>query len=472
MSRDPLKDSRFDEFPRPYIEERSVKSIMEIPVRRAGKLVGVVGITETHCHRDWEDDEVDFGLNLAQQVSHVLDQADAYQAEEKQRDLERQMLHAQKMESLGLMAGGIAHDFNNLLVAILGNANLLQSTLPGDSREIKFVAEIESASQRAAELCQQMLAYSGHSKHETSSFSLQGLVEELILLLHNSISKDAELHYEHGEVLPLIEGDPSQIRQVIMNLILNASESLIDGKGSIEISIQKTPGGCAAVDNGVSACKDSDSLCLTVRDTGCGMSEEMLGRIYDPFYSTKFKGRGLGLASVLGIVRAHHGEIQVESVVGEGTIFRLCLPTSQESSLPLLVSEDSQDQWQGTGLALMVDDDETVLVLGKEMLTRIGFQVIQATDGEDGLRMFEQHRQEFAVVILDLTMPGLSGEMVYADMQKMDPSIPVVMSSGYTEQDVSLRLGARGSRGFLQKPYTLDQMRVQIHQLLDRSSEL
>ncbi|MDA0666984.1 MAG: ATP-binding protein [Planctomycetota bacterium] len=380
------------------------------------------------------------------------------------------MLHAQKMESLGLMAGGIAHDFNNLLVAILGNADLLQRSLPIDSTELGLVSEIESASQRAAELCQQMLAYSGHSSHEVSRFSLQDLVSEMIQILRITISKDAELVYESGEILPCTEGDSSQIRQVIMNLILNAAESLPGGRGEIFIKTQLVAGGCAPSKHGVNVPGDADYLCLKVTDTGCGMSEEMLDRIYDPFFSTKFTGRGLGLASVLGIVRAHKGGIQVASEVGKGTTFRLCLPLASEPKLLPVIEDTSLGEWKASGLALMVDDDETVLLLGKEMLTRIGFRVIQATNGEEALRLFDSHREELSVVLLDLTMPGLSGQEVYGRMQDLDASIPVVMSSGYTEQHVALRLGSRGLGGFLQKPYTLDQLAIQIHRLLGRLS--
>ncbi|PCJ53079.1 MAG: hypothetical protein COA70_10485 [Planctomycetota bacterium] len=466
VSSNPMEDARFDDFPRNYIKDRKVRSIMEVPVRRGGKLVGLVGISDTTDHRDWKEDEIDFGLGIAQQVARLLDQADALEAEEKQRDMERQMLHAQKMESLGLMAGGIAHDFNNLLVGILGNADLLQKSLPEGSHEVDLVGEIESASQRAAELCQQMLAYSGHSRHVISRFDLTDLVAEMIQLLRITVSKDAVLHFEPGEKLPLIEGDPSQIRQVIMNLILNASESLNDGQGDIHIQIDFMPGGCTPAKHGINVPTPGPYLCLKIKDNGCGMSDEMLERIYDPFFSTKFKGRGLGLASVLGIVRGHHGGIQVSSEIDKGTLFRLCLPIATEQSLPIETQFPAIGNWKGSGLVLLVDDDETVLQLGQEMLSRLGFEVISTTDGSEALEKFTQHGEDLALVLLDLTMPGLSGEEVYAGMQDLDASIPVIMSSGYTEQDVALRLGDRGLRGFLQKPYTLDQLQAQIYALI------
>ncbi|MFK5956166.1 MAG: PAS domain-containing protein [Planctomycetota bacterium] len=470
VSNDPMKDARFDDFPRNYITDRKVKAIIEIPVRRAGKLVGLVGISDTQSHREWHEDEVNFGLDLGQQVARLLDQNDAHEAEEKQRDLERKMLHAQKMESLGLMAGGIAHDFNNLLVAILGNADLLRDSQLIGTKEKALVHEIESASHRAAELCQQMLAFSGHSKHEISRFDLQELVEEMIQLLNITVPKDATLYFSPSGTLPLIEGDPSQVRQVIMNLILNASESLPNGKGEIHLDIALLKNGCAPAKHGINVPRAGSYLCLKVRDDGCGMEEETLERMYDPFFSTKFKGRGLGLASVLGIVRAHYGGIQVESELGQGTTFRLCLPIAAEQDLPAGKKPISVENWKGSGLVLMVDDDETVLQLGKEMLSRLGFEVVQALDGAEALEKFRNHRRELRLVLLDLTMPGISGEDVYAAMQDLDASVPVVMSSGYTEQDVSLRLGERGLRGFLQKPYTLDQLRSKIHGLMSDQS--
>ncbi|MGB0953666.1 MAG: PAS domain S-box protein [Planctomycetota bacterium] len=466
VSEDPITDPRFDEFPREYILKRKVRSIMEVPIRRGGKLIGLIGISETRRARQWEDDEIAFSLDLAQQCARLLEQVDAQKTEEKQRELERQMLQAQKMESLGLMAGGVAHDFNNLLVAILGNADLLKEMVPKGSRQQGLVGEIGAASQRAAELCQQMLAFSGHGRLSRDRFCLEEVVSEMSHLLRVTVSKDAELEFLPSGQLPKMEGDATQVRQVIMNLILNASESLSGGSGRIQVRTDVGYREEQSVEIGLPIPKAGDYLSIEVRDTGEGMHVETLERLFDPFFSTKFTGRGLGLAAVLGIVKAHGGGIEVESSVGVGTCFRLSFPVAPETAEAEIPVTKAPKDWRGSGAVLLVDDDETVLQLGREMLERLGFVVEIATDGEQAIASFRRLHASLRFVLLDLTMPGLSGEEVYAALQDHDGSVPIIMSSGYTEQDVTQRLGPRGLRGFLQKPYTLVQLRTQIESVL------
>ena len=462
VSRDPSQDERFDEFPRAYLRDRMVKSSLQVPVRRSGKLVGLVGISEVRDHRDWEEDEVHFALDVAQQVARLMEQVDARQVEERQRDLERQMLQAQKMESLGLMAGGVAHDFNNLLVAILGNADLLRDLVEDDAQEANLVHEIGAASRRAADLCQQMLAFSGHGQLSRTCFDLQELVREMSQLLKVTVSKDATLEHIEDEVQSTMEGDATQVRQVLLNLILNASESLAGGVGKIIIRTGVEHCTPTMVQFGHPIPESGSYLTLEVTDEGCGMGAETLNKLFDPFFSTKFTGRGLGLASVLGIVRAHRGGIEVESTPGKGTRFLVRFPAVSKTAEPLPTQAPPQKGWRGGGLALLVDDDETVLQLGKEMLARLGFEVLAVQDGQEAIEVYRQRHEELGLVVLDLTMPGISGSEVYATLQDLDASVPVIMSSGYTEQDVLDRLGPRGLRGFLQKPYTLDQLKATV----------
>ncbi|MHC4379709.1 MAG: PAS domain-containing protein [Planctomycetota bacterium] len=466
VSRDPSQDSRFDEFPREFIRQRSVKSIIEVPVRRGGKLVGLIGISEVRAPPDWGEDEVHFALDVAQQVARLLEQVDARQVEEKQRDLERQMLQAQKMESLGLMAGGVAHDFNNLLVAILGNADLLRDLVAQQPQQATLVQEIESASRRAADLCQQMLAFSGHGRLSRTCFDLQELVREMSQLLKVTVSKDAMLEQMEGEDLPAMEGDATQVRQVILNLILNASESLTDGVGRINIRSGLESCSPTLVEFGCPVPEVGDYLTLEVCDDGVGMGTETLSKLFDPFFSTKFTGRGLGLASVLGIVRAHRGGIEVESTPGQGSRFVVRFPVTTKPVEPMPQVATPKPEWKGSGLVLLVDDDETVLQLGQEMLDRLGFEVLAVQDGQEAIETYRQRHQELRLVVLDLTMPGVSGGEVYVALQNFDASVPVIMSSGYTEQDVVDRLGPNGMSGFLQKPYTLEQLRATVQPLV------
>lgn len=468
VSRDPSQDERFQEFPRDYLQDRMVKSSLQVPVRRRGKLVGLVGISEVREHRDWEEDEVHFALDVAQQVARLMEQVDARQVEQRQRDLERQMLQAQKMESLGLMAGGVAHDFNNLLVAILGNADLLRDLVAENPKEANLVHEIGAASRRAADLCQQMLAFSGHGRLSRTCFDLQELVREMSQLLRVTVSKDAILDHVEGEGQSTMEGDATQVRQVLLNLILNASESLAGGVGKITIRTGAEHCTPSMVEFGHPIPEAGDYLTLEVLDEGIGMGAETLRKLFDPFFSTKFTGRGLGLASVLGIVRAHRGGIEVESSPGQGTRFLARFPATVRPAEPLPADPAPQQEWQGGGLALLVDDDETVLQLGKEMLARLGFRVLAVQDGQEAIDLYRQRHEELGLVVLDLTMPGISGSEVYATLQKLDATVPVIMSSGYTEQDVLDRLGSRGLRGFLQKPYTLDQLKTTVLDLQGR----
>ena len=393
----------------------------------------MIGITETRKPRVWQPDEIDYGLDLAQQCARLLEQVDARETEQKQRELERQML---------------------------------RDMVPDGSKSRGLVEEIGAASQRAAELCHQMLAFSGHGRLSSDQFCLEDVVSEMSHLLRVTASKDADLEFQPAGDLPSMEGDATQIRQVIMNLILNASESLPNGQGRIRVRTTLRHLEPNAVPFGLPIPESGPYLTLEVEDSGEGMEEETLARLFDPFFSTKFTGRGLGLAAVLGIVKAHGGGIEVESTRGIGSCFRVSFPIAlaKKESRPSVAA--APKEWTGRGKVLLVDDDETVLHLGSEMLRRLGFEVEVATDGTQAIEKFESLQRELRFVLLDLTMPGLSGEEVYAAMQDADGSIPIIMSSGYTEQDVSQRLGPRGLRGFLQKPYTLLQLRTQVEAVM------
>ncbi|MFT7676362.1 MAG: PAS domain S-box-containing protein [Planctomycetota bacterium] len=457
---DPFEDERFSEFSSDYIRERKVRAIIEVPVRREGRLVGVVAVSETRYDREWHEDEVDFALNLAQQVSRLLDAADAHAAEKKQRDLERQMLQAQKMESLGLMAGGVAHDFNNLLVVILGNADLLKSTLARNPGKLELVNEICAASIQAAELCQQMMAFTGRGRLSPTHFDLQELVQELCQLLRISVPKQATLEFKRGSKQLSMVGDATQVRQVVMNVILNACESLCDGPGQITIKAGKR---IVATDThaiGLSVPREGEYLFLEVQDSGGGMDQETLAKLFDPFFTTKFAGRGLGMAAVLGIMRAHNGGIHVRSAPNEGSRFEIWFPVASadhEITQPRTIAESVA--WTGSGTVLLVDDQPAVLRLGKQMLERLGFEVHVASAGREAVEFFVGNHRDLALVVLDLTMPEMSGEQVHAALQEIDPCVPIILSSGYTADDVHLGTELAGSWVFLQKPYTLQALR-------------
>ncbi len=405
-------------------------------------------------------------------VTAIRDITKIKQAEEEKQKLQEQMLHVQKLESLGVLAGGIAHDFNNLLMAILGNADLALLRLPPGSPARQNIQEIEKASIRASDLCRQMLAYSGKGKFVVECLDLSRIVSEMTHMLEVSISKKAILRYEFGKNLPLLKADATQIRQVIMNLIINASDAI--GERSGVISIITGAMDCdrnylreTYLDENLS---EGLYVYIEVSDTGAGMDENTKQRIFDPFFSTKFTGRGLGLAAVLGIVRGHHGAVKVYSEPGKGTTFKVLFPAVAGETAGKAPDADLQEKWRFGGHILLIDDEETVRAVGRNMLEMLGFQVFTAANGLEGLDVFRSNADEIVCVILDLTMPRMSGEETFRELRKLHRNLPVVMSSGYNEQEVSQRFVGKGLAGFIQKPYTLKVLRDTLRSVLDKTA--
>ncbi|HEX6049787.1 MAG TPA: PAS domain S-box protein, partial [Gemmatimonadaceae bacterium] len=377
------------------------------------------------------------------------------------RALEAKVQHAQKLESLGVLAGGIAHDFNNLLVGILGNATLALMDLPEDSPLREIVADIETTALRAADLTKQMLAYSGKGRFVVGQVNLNSLVREMAQLLQTVISKRATLRFDFDEGLPEVVADATQLRQIVMNLITNASDAIGTNDGVITL---RTGLEHATREYLVSSYVDDelppgDYACIEVRDNGCGMDDQTVARIFDPFFSTKFTGRGLGLAATLGIVRGHQGTIKVESALGRGTTFTVLLPCATTALAGDAAAADRpRPRFRGTGKALVADDDDTVRAVAQQMLRRSGFTVLTAADGREAVEQFGMARDEIALVLLDLTMPVLGGEEAFRAMRRMRPDVRVVLMSGYSRHELASRYGAEGLAGFVQKPFRLDEL--------------
>ncbi len=381
------------------------------------------------------------------------------QAEEERLMMEQQLLHTQKLESLGVLAGGIAHDFNNILTAIIGNADLALMRINKESPAVDNLHRIEQSASRAADLAKQMLAYSGKGKFMVESLDINKLVEEMLHMLEVSISKKAVLRLNFTRPLPAVEADATQIRQIIMNLVINASEAIGDKSGVIAITT-----GCMDCDD--SYLKDvwlDENLSgglysyLEVADSGCGMDKDVMEKLFDPFFTTKFTGRGLGMAAVLGIVRGHHGAIKVYSEPGKGSSFKILFPASGRPA-EIFNSESDRDEWRGSGTVLLVDDEETVRGIGTEMLKELGFEVITANDGRAGLDIFKS-RDDIAFVILDLTMPHMDGEQCFCELRRIKPDVRVILSSGYNENEVTQKFVGKGLSGFIQKPYRLSVLK-------------
>jgi PAS domain S-box-containing protein len=403
--------------------------------------------------------------------------AESKQAEEEKLALERQVRHAQKLESLGVLAGGIAHDFNNILMAILGNADLALDELSPMSPARGSIREIEKAAKRAAELVKQMLAYSGKGRFVVEPIDVGGLIEEISHLLEVSISKKSVLKHSLAENLPTFDGDVTQIRQVIMNLITNASEAIGDKSGVIALSTGAMDCDRAYLDdiNEVVRASLDEPLpegvytYIEVADTGCGMDAQTIEKVFDPFFTTKFTGRGLGMSAVLGIVRGHRGALKIYSEVGKGTTFKILFPANELPDNGFAVRRKDQAEgkdWRGSGTVLIADDEETVCTVVKKMLELMGFSVLTVPDGREALKVFREHANEIVCVLLDLTMPHMDGEEAFRVMRRLHPGVTVILCSGYNEHDATQRFAGKGLAGFIQKPYNMAALRKKLMEVL------
>ena len=390
-------------------------------------------------------------------------------AESGRLALERKLLDTQKLESLGLLAGGIAHDFNNLLTVILGHANLARLGLPRDAVDTATsLLAIETASTRAAELCSQMLAYAGKGRFVVQPADLNHLLGELGVLLKVSVGQHASLTLDLASALPPVLADATQLRQVVMNLVINATEAIGNGGGDIRLVTAVRPLDAATLATAAVGTDrpPGDYVYLEVHDTGPGMSPAVLAKIFDPFFSTKFTGRGLGLAAVLGIVRSHDGVLLVESTVGRGTAFRLFLPPTAAAAVPAPAGS-SGTPWHRPSRVLVIDDDESVRAIAAAMLRSFGYAPEPKADGYSGLAAFRAAPAAFELVVLDLLMPGLSGEETLVELRRTRPGVPVLIISGYNEGGILARHAGGGPLAYLGKPFTRGELQAAVRALVE-----
>jgi PAS domain S-box-containing protein len=374
--------------------------------------------------------------------------------------------HVQKLESIGVLAGGIAHDFNNLLHVVLGNADIAMRQLPPGTAARESLDEVIRATLRAADLTRQLLAYSGKGAFVIRHLDLSSEVREMATLLRTAISKQATLAWELAPDLPAVSADPTQIRQIVMNLITNASDSLREDGGTITLRTGVTTSE-ELKGNRFGESRPGESkepapglyVYLEIADSGSGMTPDTLNRIFDPFFSTKFSGRGLGLAAVMGIVRAHQGFIRIRTEPGLGTSFRILLPPVAGLARKEEETASIRSGWQGSGTILIVDDEEGVREVAERMLQDIGFSTLTAPDGREAIDILERTNGEITGMLLDLSMPRMGGQETLQRLRSTHPDMPVVMMSGYTEQVVAEQLGqSLQSTGFLQKPFVAEDL--------------
>jgi PAS domain S-box-containing protein len=376
----------------------------------------------------------------------------------ERKRLEQSMREGQKLESLGVLAGGVAHDFNNLLTGIMGYAGMAQEMLPRGHPACKALENVIHAGERAAELTRQMLAYSGKGSFVLEPVDLGSLVREITALIQSSISRKVQLELKLAEKLPPVVADAGQMQQLIMNLVINAAEAIGEDAGVVTVA---AGAGCfddETLRTGYSTpytLEPGEYVWLEVKDTGCGMEQETLSRIFDPFFTTKFTGRGLGLAAVSGIVRGHRGALSVTSAPGRGSTFRVILPAASRPAdaaappppSPSVVSAE-------TRTVLVVDDEEMVRHTAAAALRQHGFEVIEADGGASAIRLFASRAAGIGLVLLDMTMPDMSGDEVLRHLRAIRPDVKVVVSSGYSEKEAFRRFSGQAITAFIQKPYT------------------
>ncbi|HEX2677438.1 MAG TPA: ATP-binding protein [Polyangiales bacterium] len=401
-------------------------------------------------------------------ITAFRDITERKRAEAERKQLEERVLAVQKLENLGMLAGGVAHDFNNLLLVMLGHAELALGTRP-DAAAREHLEQIHTAAERASELTKQLLTYAGRSPTKIEAVDLGWLVRDMSELLRVTVSKKAHVDLQLAPALPAIEADAAQLRQIVMNLMTNASEALGDAQGEIQVrtALEHVDAATLRAAQLDATTGPGQHVVLEVRDTGSGMSASTLARIFDPFFTTKFTGRGLGLASVLGIVRSHRGAIAVRSEPGRGTCFTLYFAPSQRESPPVATRAPADfPELRVQGLALVIDDEPMIRSLTAEILRMVGLDVLTAENGEDGLRVFRQSARPVDLVLLDLTMPRMSGSETLRELRAIAPNVPVILLSGYHEQEAQHE---PGKTWFLAKPFEIHTLVETIRDALQRA---
>ena len=445
-------------FWRSIVVEEDAGEVFGDPERRAGEYELEYRVRAADGRILWLHDSVQSAAgpdgNVIVQRGVALDITSRKDVESARERMQTEMLEFQKLEGLGVMAGGIAHDFNNLLTVILGNASLASMRLPPHSPARSAIEDLIANAHRAADLTRQLLAYSGRAQLTTEVLDLSLMVREIRGLIGAAMPKSATLDVDLNPLVPAVEGDRAQLQQVIVNLVNNAAESLGDRPGRVWVQ-----NAYVALDNdhaGALKLPPGAYVMLEVRDDGCGMPESVRRRIFDPFFTTKEHGRGLGLAAVHGIVRGHRGAIEVRSREEAGTTVRVFLPASVVRPVPR--SEPRGELRNGTGLILVIDDEAEVRATARAMLEALGYDVVEADDGRTGLLAYDRQASEIDAVLLDMTMPIMSGEEVFRALKSRDPGVKIVLSTGYSQVDARRRGILDGCAAFLQKPYTVRQL--------------
>lgn len=388
----------------------------------------------------------------------------------ERKHLERLLLQRDKLESLGILAGGIAHDFNNLLVGIMGNASMALETISTNSPARAMLRDVVAASEAASNLTRQLLAYAGKGRFIIEPVDLSGLVRQIATLVQASVPKSVQLRLELMENAPSVEADIAQMQQLLMNLVINAAEATAGKQGAVLITTGVQDVDEHYIESALAPAEIAPGryVLLQVHDNGIGMTQETIDKIFDPFFSTKFTGRGLGLAAVLGIVRGHRGAIKIYSTPGQGTTFKVLLPaTGQKAHRPAPVRAVEVEDAAET--ILVVDDEQIVRRTARAMLERFGYRVVLAENGKEAVDLYRALAERIQLVILDMTMPVMGGEEAFREMKTINPAVRVILSSGYNEVEAVARFTGKGLGGFIQKPYNAASLAEKVRGILERA---
>ncbi|TVR48164.1 MAG: PAS domain-containing protein, partial [Planctomycetota bacterium] len=403
-------------------------------------------------------------------AAFISDVTEEHRQAEARRQLDQQIQQTQRLESLGLLAGGVAHDFNNILMAIVGHAELLSNRLPAETPGREHLEHIYNAAQRAAELCKQMLAYAGKSSHIKEAIDLGALVREMVGFITTAIKSQARLELAIDDDLPTVNVDPSQIRQVLMNLIMNASDALPDSNGLIKVSLSRNDCSAAYVASTElhGDLEPGAYLCLAVSDNGCGIDPEVRKRIFEPFYTTKSQGRGLGLAAILGIARAHSGGMRLSSEVGRGSTFELLLPLEQQPSPSMGEHGPAAGPSLHSGGVLLINTEADFGQVGEAMLRSLGYQVMLASDLPQALQLYQQQRSNIDALVVGRCVDGVAGITLLQDLREQGVASPCVLVSADDEEDaddMAPLLRQLGVVAVLPKPCTVLELRAAMRRI-------
>jgi len=414
-------------------------------------------------HRDGSKIDVEFNTGIITYQEKPAALAIIRDMTERKR-LEAQLQQAQKMEALGTLAGGIAHNFNNLLMGIMGNASLMVSETDSAHPNYEKLKNIEKLVDSGSKLTQQLLGYAREGRYEIIPLNLNQLMKETSDTFR-ATKKEIRVHRELAENLFPIDADQGQIEQVLLNLYVNAADAMPGGGDLFLKTINVTD---KDMKGRPYRPKPGNYVLLTARDTGTGMDKRTTERVFDPFFSTKGlgKGTGLGLASVYGIIKAHGGYIDVESKKGSGTTFKIYLPGAEKKVE--MVAKSARQIIKGSETVLLVDDEPMVLEVGINMLKKLGYTVLEAKGGREAVKVYKANKDKINLVILDMVMPDRGGGETYDQMKEIDPTVTVLLSSGYSIDGQATEILERGCNGFIQKPFTIKELSGRIREILEK----